>query len=466
MNASNDYSRVPFSLNLACGTLEATQMLRLLPGRRVVCRATCADTEVVAKLFIHPNPAKRQRDYRRELDGHTRLRNAAITTPELLGHANCDDVNYILYRYIPASTNLGSIIKTQPDDASLRWCQRAVAVVALMHANALRQIDLHVDNFLVADGQLYTIDCGDIAPLSAVAWLRRRQIITNLADMLSQLPLAYDRHLDSLLSSYAAANPQRWQPSAAAVRARMWRWRRWRMRNYVKKAARTCSEFVARRRHDELRVCRRDHSDSAWQHLYDTIDAAVEQGQRLKDGNSATVARCSCAGEEIIIKRYNIKNRRHALSRALRPSRAWHSWCSAQRLNVLGIATPQPIAVIEKRRGPLRHTAYYISRYDGAADLLCRYNRPDAEVSPRHLYLITQLFTALRATRISHGDLKANNLLIDNDHLAIIDLDAMRFHRWECTFRRAQRRDMERFMRNWTGNSAIAKQFAAITRDI
>jgi hypothetical protein len=55
------------------------------------------------------------------------------------------------------------------------------------------------------------------------------------------------------------------------------------------------------------------------------------------------------AGRTLVIKRYNIKGFAHWLKRFWRPSRAWHSWREGNRLAFLGIATPKPLAVLEKR---------------------------------------------------------------------------------------------------------------------
>lgn len=81
----------------------------------------------------------------------------------------------------------------------------------------------------------------------------------------------------------------------------------------------------------------------------------------LKDGGTCTVVRIDLEGLPVAVKRYNLKNTRHALSRAWRPSRAWQSWIEAQRLSYYGIPTPRPLAVVERRFGPLRGRAYLVT---------------------------------------------------------------------------------------------------------
>jgi Ser/Thr protein kinase RdoA (MazF antagonist) len=57
--------------------------------------------------------------------------------------------------------------------------------------------------------------------------------------------------------------------------------------------------------------------------------------------------------------------------------------------------------------------------------------------------------------RITHGDLKASNLLWDADRLVLIDLDAMCQHASPAGFARAWQRDRARFLRNWPAGSPL-----------
>ena len=51
---------------------------------------------------------------------------------------------------------------------------------------------------------------------------------------------------------------------------------------------------------------------------------------------------------------------------------------------------------------------------------------------------------------MSHGDLKASNFLIsDSGKITLIDLDAMKQHRYKFTFEKAFFKDQVRFKANW-----------------
>jgi hypothetical protein len=162
----------------------------------------------------------------------------------------------------------------------------------------------------------------------------------------------------------------------------------------------------------------------------------------------------------VVIKRYNIKNWRHAIGRSLRSTRAEHSWRMAHLLEIMGIDSLRPVALLERRRGPLRGTAYFISTWIDAPDLLSLGTQralDDAE-----LLALDSLLRQMATARISHGDFKANNLLVRADRMAIIDLDSMRRHASASSFRQAFERDLKRLLRNWTNADPTFAQVARI----
>src|SRR5690606_11131714 len=100
-------------------------------------------------------------------------------------------------------------------------------------------------------------------------------------------------------------------------------------------------------------------------------DALIEDvsRQRLKSGNTCTVALAEINGRKMVVKRYNIKSFCHRLGRLWRSSRAADSWVNAHRLLMYGISTPTPVALLEQRFGPLRGRAYFIAEYIAAPDV-------------------------------------------------------------------------------------------------
>jgi tRNA A-37 threonylcarbamoyl transferase component Bud32 len=231
--------------------------------------------------------------------------------------------------------------------------------------------------------------------------------------------------------------------------------RHWRLRDYLAKVGRDCTLFSVRRGPWGLRAVCRDEL-SALQPLLVDPDRFIADGNTLKAGGSATVSLADVDGRPLVVKRYNIKGPAHWLRRCWRPSRAWHSWREGHRLAFLGIATPRPLAVLERRFGWLRGPAWLISQHLTGEHILTRF-APYVDGAPpaAELAALEELFSALLRERISHGDLKGTNLIWHDGAWALIDLDAMHQHRSRFLFRRAYARDRARFLRNWPVDSAL-----------
>ena len=206
-----------------------------------------------------------------------------------------------------------------------------------------------------------------------------------------------------------------------------------------------------------LKVVRRSEL-SALDPLLLDVDMAVAGGHLYKTGGAATVAKVELNQRPLVIKRYNIKNPAHWIKRCWRPSRAWHSWQQAHRLEQLGIATPKALAVIEHRWLWLRGPAWLITEFCQGQDILARWQPHEQGRPPQpELDALLQLFSQLRRERISHGDFKGHNLFWDEarQSWSMIDLDAMQAHRWQWRFERFYARDRARFLRNWPAGSPL-----------
>jgi RIO-like serine/threonine protein kinase len=58
--------------------------------------------------------------------------------------------------------------------------------------------------------------------------------------------------------------------------------------------------------------------------------------------------------------------------------------------------------------------------------------------------------------RISHGDMKGSNFLIERDKVWVLDLDALIQHKRNRAFAASWLRDKKRFLKNWDGKSCYA----------
>lgn len=445
----------------AAGSAELVvqRLLRVLPGQRYVAQAVWRGRPVLAKLLVGDKAA---RHFQRELTGARLLAEQGLSTPPLLADGLREgEGGWLLFEYLGGAESLWDAWRTVENQPLLSAEQQAVLADALvsiaqMHAQGLWQADLHLDNLLRHNGQLFVIDGGGVQVEVAGQPLSRAKVLENLGVFFAQLPAELTPFIEELLVHYLLANGEHALPLEALLRE-VEKVRKWRLRDYLRKVARDCSLFAAKMGAFGLQVVRRD-SQAELQPLLKNLDQLTEQGHVYKTGGAATVAQVQLQDRPLVVKRYNIKGAAHWLKRFWRPSRAWHSWVEGNRLQLLGIATPQPLAVLERRWCWLRGRAYLITEYCGGQDIIARF-KPHHDVSPpeTELLALDRLFAALLRERISHGDFKGHNLFWDEDlaRWSLIDLDAMQQHRSARSFAKAYARDRARFLRNWPADSAL-----------
>lgn len=450
---------LPLTLEVVGEALVLERLLRVLPGQRYVGLARWQGRQVLAKVLVG---GKAQRHFQRELEGAERMARQGLVTPELLAHGFVEGQGgWLLFEYLDGAQSLWQAwreVAQQPllGDGQQGVLAEALGAIGQMHAQGLWQDDLHLDNLLRHEGRLYLIDGGGVRWETPGQPLSRARVLENLGVFFAQLPAELDPFLEELLIHYLLTNGEHALP-LEVLQAEIAKVRRWRLRDYLKKAARDCSLFAARIGAFGLRVVRRE-AEADLQPLLQALDARIEAGHIYKTGGAATVARVELDGRQLVVKRYNVKNWLHWLKRFWRPSRAWHSWIEGNRLELLGIATPRPLAVIERRWCWLRGRAYLITDYCGGQDIIARFEAYKQVTPPEtELLALDRLFAALLRERISHGDFKGHNLFWDEkqDAWSLIDLDAMRQHHSTRSFARAYARDRARFLRNWPADSAL-----------
>nr|WP_288465916.1 lipopolysaccharide kinase InaA family protein [uncultured Pseudomonas sp.] len=451
--------QLPISVQIGGESLQLENVLRVLPGQRYVGLALWQGRRVLAKLLVGE---KAQRHFQRELRGAQLLAEQHMTTPELLAHGYEENQGgWLVFDFLEDAESLWSAwqaVAREPvlSDAQQAVLAEALSVIAQMHSKGLWQADLHLDNLLRCDGRLYVIDGGGVDCETPGKPLSRKRAVENLGVFFAQLPAEFEPYLEELLIHYLLANAEHALPLEMLL-AEIATVRRWRLRDYLKKIARDCSLFAAEVGAMGLRIVRREEA-TGLHTLIDDPDAFIETAHLYKTGGAATVAKIELAGRPLVVKRYNVKNPMHWLKRFWRPSRAWHSWQEGNRLQMLGISTPKPLAVLERRWCWLRGRAYLITDYCGGHDIIERFSGYlDTEPPELELLALDRLFAALLRERISHGDLKGHNIFWDEvlGAWSLIDLDAMQQHRNMRSFARAYARDRARFLRNWSAQTAL-----------
>lgn len=457
---------VPFEVEIELsGKLQVAQcveLLRLVPEKRVVVKMLVGEQVFLAKIFLGAGGGKY---CQREKEGVQALQDAGIQTAQLVGQAHLKDKGskVLLLEYLSDVRHLSELIDAREEtgDALLN---SAIEIIAMMHEQGLQHKDCHLGNFLVAGQALYLID-GDAVTISND--LSQAKALENLALFFVQLPLFLLPRLSTLFSVYCVLRGWDQKVHQADCEAEVVQQREKRQRHFLKKIYRDCTQFKVIKRRTRFVVLDREAESPELITLICHLDEAIAEGELLKDGNSATVAKVMEGDKVFVVKRYNIKSVGHWLTRCWRPSRAWLSWRNAQLLTYYGIGTPKPIALIEQRCGGLRGRAYFVTEYAAASDALAYVEQVENDklLLEKLAQQFTNLFKVMALLRISHGDFKGTNFLVNQSELTVIDLDSMQLHTSEKSLRRAIHKDQQRFMKNWSNNASVESIMVAAMKD-
>ena len=456
---------VPFTVTLSCSAAENSiccdQLLRNLPGKRLVYRGTWQQRSVIVKLFLDSKSSHRH--WAREKAGVEALENARARTPELIFSGQITDGTPVLvFECLPdAQTALEVWDRLKTLESKCGLLRQLTTLVGYMHDKGLVQEDLHLENFLISGGQIYAIDGDTICSERRGEPLSLKASSKNLALLFAQIPPTFDSLIAPTSQHYAKCRSISHPKLMALLESALPKVRRRRRCKYVKKSYRTCSEFIRSNGTGQIAISRRDVQGELLDRLLDDPDAFMRDGEILKDGNTTTIVRVQTGDCDWVIKRYNIKGYWHILSRCFRQTRAWLSWGNAHRLKISGISTPRAVAMIEKRIGPLRSTGYYVCDFVGGprAEVFFQDDTLSVTVKEQAARAFVLLFELFQKLGIHHGDCKAANFIPGNDTPWVLDLDAMHECRSQARFKRLFLADRQRFLLNWRSQPELLRWF-------
>ncbi len=443
--------------------LHLVRAVRRLPGKREVWRGELEGRPVFAKFYLDAGRGKTH--WQRELDGLAAFRERGIPTAELAYAGELEGGGWpvIVLAQLPQPLSLKEAWD-QGDAASReRLLREMTALLARHHRAGICQTDLHLGNFVVSNHEIHSLDGDGVRAVKGE--LAQEASLDNLALFLAQLPPEWASRAPALYDLYLTGRGWARGPGGGDLRRRVEQRREKRWEERRRKLLRECTAFVCRKTAERLEVIARADAGPDLDALLADPDASFPgKDQALKNGNTCTVWAAQAGGLRLVIKRYNVKGLWHGIKLSTRAGRAFISWENAHRLLFHGIATPRPVAVVKIRRGPLRPVAYFLA--EEVKGIGAHHWFRDAGISggekTRMADRIAGLFRQLEDQRISHGDMKASNILIVGNEPMLIDLDAMQRHSTEASFKKAWERDLRRFMRNWDDEPELQTLFSGL----
>jgi len=461
-------------------SLTCVETVRLLPGKRQVFMGDLDGAPVFAKLYL--DSGRRQRHWQRELDGINAFLQRGILTAELLyaGVVGSEELPLILLAQLPEPVSFKTAWDTADDAASEQLLRDMAAVLAGHHMAGVCQADLHLDNFVISGGRIYSLDGAGVSVVEGEVELMTG--LDNLALFLAQLLPKWDIFASGLYDDYLELRGLDSGPSVDYLlqQVKSSRERRW--SKFRSKLFRDCTAIRYRELPNRLEIVARAYVGPDMDLLLSDPDASFPgRDKALKNGSSCTVWATKVNEIPLVVKRYNDRGVLKGLGQRLFRSRAISSWENANMLLFYGISTPAPVAVLTQKQGIFRTKSYFIA--EATIDFMALERFQDASVSQKEVSLVSRashwfidkkvaeekkeimadkiagMFRKLEQQHISHGDMKASNIIIAGDDAFLIDLDSMRHHKWAIFFIKAWKQDIRRFMSNWDGVPMLKAMF-------
>ncbi len=439
------------------------KIVRVIPKKRAVFFGTWNEHSVVIKLFYDKRSAKRH--YENELAGLEALQISGVPAPSVLFHGVLFKKHaYVLVlEQITEAYNLDDLWQQKSNPDELISIMHAMTIeLATQHVLGIIQHDLHFKNFLLKGNQIFTLDGGSIECLHEL--LPKKESLDHLALFFSQMGVGAEQLQQKLFQTYAKSRG--WIIKRADIQflyASIKKWNEKRRENYQKKMNRNSTAFARVKKPLSLVMYDRDYlSDHFKKFLVNPEIAFADTTlEILKAGGSSTVAKVEMDGRPIVVKRYNIKNIWHWCRRALRSTRAATSWKLANTLRLFGVATPKPIAFIEKRFLGFKNKSYFVMEYVQGPNLLdyfANYQPHDVRMEKVAVRVAT-LLKNITKMKMSHGDLKGTNILIANEQPILLDLDGMKEYATLSKANRVYKTEVKRFLKNWDRQPTVRALF-------
>jgi len=322
---------------------------------------------------------------------------------------------WFLARLVPGACTVAERLAAERSlRQRLALAGRCLGLVTQLHRHPYYHRDLHTGNLLLDEHDRLVLT--DMHSVLRVPRLTRALRLKNLAQLLYSMRSALDlEHAPELVRDYAHAmgeSPDWWVvaigPAIDAFEA-----------DYVagrtKRCLRNSTLFATSRSSvGRVRRAREYPKQTLVQDLAEHARVVKQGGARFMGrAERSHVTRVAEGPQGRVVKHYRDAGLLPRLRQRLGLGRGRGAWIASRRLDVLGIATPQALALVERDDG----SSVLVTRLVHPADSLRRFVsrlevRDDPEQRRQVAEAVGYLFARLVRAGLRHADLSSKNLLL------------------------------------------------------
>jgi tRNA A-37 threonylcarbamoyl transferase component Bud32 len=344
-------------------SVRCTALLRAIKGRRKVYDALWNGRVVILKVFSDRISGRCH--LKREWQVMKILQERGLNSPEPLFYGRTDGGRWamVMEKLIDGETALEAVVDAGSGAEKLNILINVCRELAGQNSRGVLQRDLYLGNFLISSNNVFALDAGQMRILRREAGKKRS--MRQLAVLGCSFDESDTEGIGELYREYHLCRGWEFSKKDEESLGKLVRkYRQKAIRKKLKKSLRTGKRHLRIKGDGYSAVFDKEFCEGVEPaDFIRQIDALMDRGQILKRGRTCYLSRVCWNNKDVVVKRYNHKGFFHSVRQTIKLSRARRRWLNGQRSGMLNIATPKPVAFIERLKGLIIWNSYLVTEY-------------------------------------------------------------------------------------------------------
>lgn len=397
------------------GEIVCTEVFRVIFSKRIVCLGQANENYFIVKLYFAKHGAIRH--WKRSDRGCRAFVEQRIPAPGILFSGYIPDYGLyaMVFEYLRDAIRIDSALEACSDSLEREEVlSKLMTCFASLHEHGILQHDLHLGNFMIKDGVIYSLDGDQV--VNRRGPVGRKRSLTNLALLLANLPVYVAFGLDTWIDAYA--RERNWSISdddRADLKNMALRIRRKNLSQYLRKVLNSRDPFLASSGHGFFSVFDKRHFVVS---LLEILDAA----KRSKPAHGALGKagyKCVTRGNEnmILLSSYCVGP---LIFKGL-----WgtvRTWRNALMLGRIGLMTPPPVA-LAIMKGTLFHRCSIFFKSMEGMPIKDYFHSTDVPAEAKAIVAtdLADAFNRMEAMRITVDRIDPGKIIISDQKVVFLN---------------------------------------------